>query len=149
MLAAITFKVFDEARASVPVEGWPMIDKLPSPEGLKRSCVAKFPAQRPHRRVPDRVSALPDPPSRPFLRAAPADTPAQAALGPAAPVTFDLIGAPERGLGIPMLELAVRSGNALERMLVGATDHVGTAIGKALYLQHVRLVIPWGRVAKG
>ncbi|KAG6327771.1 hypothetical protein ID866_11317 [Astraeus odoratus] len=76
---------------------------------------------------------------------------------PAAPVTFDLIGAPTRGLGVPMRELAVRSGGALERMLVGATDHVGAGMGKALGLQRIRFVIPvrpltfhpqWGRIAK-
>ncbi|KAG6329481.1 hypothetical protein ID866_9607 [Astraeus odoratus] len=42
-----------------------------------------------------------------------------------------------------MRELAVRSGGALERMLVGATDHIGVAMGKALGLQRVRLIIPW------
>ncbi|KAL4076485.1 hypothetical protein J3A83DRAFT_4187092 [Scleroderma citrinum] len=62
---------------------------------------------------------------------------------PAAPVTFDLIGAPMRGLGVPMRELVVRSGGALERMLVGASEHVGAMIGKALGVMNVRLVISW------
>ena len=60
---------------------------------------------------------------------------------PVAPVTFDLIGAPMRGLGVPMRELVVRSGSALERMLIGATEHVGAMMGKALGVMNVRLVI--------
>lgn len=38
---------------------------------------------------------------------------------------FELIGAPSRGLGIPMRELVVRSGGALERMIVDANEPVG------------------------
>lgn len=44
---------------------------------------------------------------------------------PRVPVTFELIGAPNRNLGIPMRELVVRSGGALERMIVDANEPVG------------------------
>jgi hypothetical protein len=39
---------------------------------------------------------------------------------PCPAITFDLYGAPSRGLGVPMCEILSRSGGALERMLVGA-----------------------------
>lgn len=42
-----------------------------------------------------------------------------------------------------MRELVVRSGGALERMLIGATEHVGAMMGKALGVMNVRLVISW------
>jgi len=44
---------------------------------------------------------------------------------PCPAITFDLYGAPSRGLGVPMCELVTRSGGALERMMVGASDGVG------------------------
>ncbi|KAG6328252.1 hypothetical protein ID866_10836 [Astraeus odoratus] len=77
-----------------------------------RPRVHPVPAQRPRRRLHDRASALPDTPAPPLAGAAPADIPAQAALDPAAPVTFDLFGASTCGLGVPMCELAVWSGAA-------------------------------------
>lgn len=42
-----------------------------------------------------------------------------------------------------MRELVVRSGGALERMIVGASEHVGAMMGKALGAMNVRLVISW------
>ncbi|KAG6326309.1 hypothetical protein ID866_12780 [Astraeus odoratus] len=69
-------------------------------------------------------------------------TPTQGALGPATPVMFDLMGTLTCGLSIPMLELTMWLGNALEYMLVSATDHIGAAMGKALGLQHIHLIIP-------
>ncbi|KAG6329065.1 hypothetical protein ID866_10024 [Astraeus odoratus] len=101
-------------------------------------------AQHPHRHLPDRLSTVPDTPAPPLVRAAPADTPAHAALDPAAPVTFDLISVQTHGLGVPMRKLAVLLGGALERMLVGATNHVDTGMRKTLGLQRVLLVISPG-----
>lgn len=46
-------------------------------------------------------------------------------------------------MGVPMRELVVRSGCALERMLVGAAEHVGATMGKALRVVRIRLVISW------
>ncbi|KAI6043699.1 hypothetical protein EDC04DRAFT_637536 [Pisolithus marmoratus] len=68
---------------------------------------------------------------------------AQPRAFPATPILFKLIGAPSRGTGVPMRELVIRSGCALERMLVGASEHVGATMGKALRLVRVRLAIPW------
>ncbi|KAI6114760.1 hypothetical protein EDD16DRAFT_1703830 [Pisolithus croceorrhizus] len=70
-------------------------------------------------------------------------TAAQPRALPAAPISFELIGAPSRGTGVPMRELVVRSGCVLERMLVGAAEHVGATMGKALRVVRIRLVIPW------
>ncbi|KAG8219082.1 hypothetical protein J3R82DRAFT_4842 [Butyriboletus roseoflavus] len=60
---------------------------------------------------------------------------------PRVPVAFELIGAPTRGLGIPMRELVVRSGGALERMIVDANEPVGYLMSGSLGIRKVSLKI--------
>lgn len=60
---------------------------------------------------------------------------------PRVPVTFELIGAPGRGLGVPMRELVVRSGGALERMIVDANESVGYLMSGSLGILQVSLRI--------
>lgn len=60
---------------------------------------------------------------------------------PGAAITFDLYGAPSRGLGVPMCELLARSGGALERMLVGSSDDVGAQMSGSLGCRTVNLKI--------
>jgi hypothetical protein len=60
---------------------------------------------------------------------------------PCPAITFDLFGAPSRGLGIPMCELLTRSGGALERMVVGASDAVGAQMSGSLGFRRVNLKI--------
>ncbi|KAH0840349.1 hypothetical protein J3R83DRAFT_1368 [Lanmaoa asiatica] len=55
---------------------------------------------------------------------------------PHVPVIFELIGAPTRGLGIPMRELVVRSGGALERMIVDANEPVGYLMSGSLGIRY-------------
>ncbi|OJA16880.1 hypothetical protein AZE42_13132 [Rhizopogon vesiculosus] len=62
---------------------------------------------------------------------------------PCPALTFDLYGAPSRGLGVPMCELLSRSGGALERMLVGASDVVGAQMSGSLGFRRVNLKILW------
>lgn len=57
------------------------------------------------------------------------------------PIIFELIGAPSRGLGIPMRELVVRSGSALERMIVDASEPVGYLMSGPLGIRRVSLRI--------
>ncbi|KAF8555566.1 hypothetical protein OG21DRAFT_1410728 [Imleria badia] len=59
------------------------------------------------------------------------------------PIIFELIGAPSRGLGIPMRELVVRSGGALERMIVDASEPVGYLMSGPLGIRQVSLRILW------
>jgi len=61
--------------------------------------------------------------------------------GPHVPILFELIGAPTRGLGIPMRELVVRSGGALERMIVDASEPVGYLMSGSLGIRQVCLRI--------
>lgn len=61
--------------------------------------------------------------------------------GPHVPIIFELIGAPTRGLGIPMRELVVRSGGALERMIVDASEPVGYLMSGPLGSRNVSLRI--------
>ncbi|KAI9569247.1 hypothetical protein HD554DRAFT_2020600 [Boletus coccyginus] len=63
--------------------------------------------------------------------------------GPHVPILFELIGAPTRGLGIPMRELVVRSGGALERMIVDASEPVGYLMSGSLGIREVCLRIMW------
>ena len=60
---------------------------------------------------------------------------------PRVPVVFELIGAPSRGLGIPMRELVVRSGGALERMIVDANEPVGCLMSGSPGILNVSLKI--------
>ncbi|KAG6373902.1 hypothetical protein JVT61DRAFT_6055 [Boletus reticuloceps] len=59
------------------------------------------------------------------------------------PIIFELIGAPSRGLGIPMRELVVRSGGALERMIVDASESVGYLMSGPRGIRTVSLRIMW------
>lgn len=61
--------------------------------------------------------------------------------GPYVPIVFELIGAPSRGLGIPMRELVVRSGGALERMIVNASEPVGYLMSGPLGIRRISLRI--------
>lgn len=54
---------------------------------------------------------------------------------------FELIGAPSRGLGIPMRELVVRSGGALERMIMDANERVGSLMSSSPKIRKVSLRI--------
>jgi hypothetical protein len=54
---------------------------------------------------------------------------------------FELIGAPSRGLGIPMRELVVRSGGALERMIVDANERIGSLMSSSPRIRKVSLRI--------
>lgn len=60
---------------------------------------------------------------------------------PNVPVIFELIGAPTRGLGIPMRELVARSGGALERMIVDANEPVGYLMSGSLGIRKISLRI--------
>jgi len=60
---------------------------------------------------------------------------------PCPAITFDLYGAPSRGLGVPMCELLTRSGCALERMLIGASDGVGAQMGGSVGFRRINLKI--------
>ncbi|OJA08577.1 hypothetical protein AZE42_10574 [Rhizopogon vesiculosus] len=51
---------------------------------------------------------------------------------PCAAITFDLCGAPSRGLSVPVCELLSRPEGALERMLVGSSDVVGAKMSGSL-----------------
>ncbi|KAF9235224.1 hypothetical protein BU15DRAFT_89643 [Melanogaster broomeanus] len=62
---------------------------------------------------------------------------------PCVPITFDLIGAASRGFGVPMRELIVRSGGALERMLVDAKEPVGSLMAGSLGIRKVSIIITW------
>ncbi|KAG2073354.1 hypothetical protein BDR04DRAFT_1010753 [Suillus decipiens] len=62
---------------------------------------------------------------------------------PCPTITFDLYGAPSRGLGVPMCELLARSGGALERMLVSANDGVGAQMSGSLGFRTINLKILW------
>ena len=59
--------------------------------------------------------------------------------GSRVPIIFELIGAPSRGLGIPMRELVVRSGGALERMIVDASEPVGYLMSGPTGIRQVTL----------
>ncbi|KAF8839310.1 hypothetical protein BDN67DRAFT_981905 [Paxillus ammoniavirescens] len=60
---------------------------------------------------------------------------------PRIPITFNLIGATNCGLGVPMRELLVRSDSALERMLVDAKEPVGSLMAGSLGTRKVSLTI--------
>ena len=68
-------------------------------------------------------------------------TPPSPRSGSHVPIIFELIGAPSRGLGIPMRELVVRSGGALERMIVDASEPVGYLMSGPLGIRQVSLRI--------
>ncbi|KAH7887241.1 hypothetical protein F5I97DRAFT_1804577 [Phlebopus sp. FC_14] len=84
----------------------------------------------------------------PSYKRVPQRTPANLDLlhrrsSPCIPIMFDLIGAPSRGLGIPMRELVVRSGGALERMLVDASEPVGSRMTRSGGVRKVTFRIMW------
>jgi hypothetical protein len=60
---------------------------------------------------------------------------------PCSAVTFNFRGASPHGLGVPMWELLVRSGGALECMLVGANDGVGAQMSGSVGFRKVNLKI--------
>ncbi|KAG9317907.1 hypothetical protein JVU11DRAFT_2138 [Chiua virens] len=59
------------------------------------------------------------------------------------PLMFELFGAPSRGLGIPMRELVVRSGGALDRMIVDAKEPVGYLMTGSNGIIKVSLRVRW------
>ncbi|KAG1721259.1 uncharacterized protein EDB91DRAFT_1176412 [Suillus paluster] len=84
------------------------------------------------------------PPSHRRLPQAPLSKMSTSRRSPPCPaVTFDLHGAPSRGLGVPMGELLTRSEGALERMLVGVSDGVGAQMSGSLGFRRVNLKILW------
>jgi len=79
------------------------------------------------------------PPSHRRLPQAPLSKMSTSRRSPPCPtVTFDLYGAPSRGLGVPMCELLGRSGGT---MLVGASEGVGAQMSGSLGFRRVNLKI--------
>ncbi|KAH7905323.1 hypothetical protein BJ138DRAFT_1230430, partial [Hygrophoropsis aurantiaca] len=78
----------------------------------------------PHATQPTHPPLQTAPALPPALRRLPQALPIPHTRPHAPPVTFDLLGAPARGLGLPMRELLARSGSAIAKILVDAGEAV-------------------------